>query len=191
VGPDLRWRPPPVDDRDPTRVITRRGIAILIDAFLVAVIPLLTVLVIGHAGSVHECPDPVPSGRSCVAWQGNGVVVENRSMVAFFAFLVLLYVLVFIVVQGITGASPGRALLGIRVVTPTGGKAGMLRSFVRALCWVVDGISLLVPIALWSAWFTPGHRRVGDLVAGTCVVRAGTEHRLGRNLPEPSPTKGG
>jgi uncharacterized RDD family membrane protein YckC len=67
----------------------------------------------------------------------------------------------------------------------------MLRSFVRALCWVVDGISLLVPIALWSAWFTPGHRRVGDLVAGTCVVRAGTEHRLGRNLPEPSPTKGG
>jgi len=42
---------------------------------------------------------------------------------------------------------------------------------------VIDGISLLVPIALWSAWFTPGHRRVGDLLAGTFVVRHRAEAR--------------
>jgi len=178
MAPDLRSHPSPVDGRDPTQVGTRRCFAIVIDAFLVAVIPLVTVLAIGHARSVRECPDPLPSGRSCVAWQGNGVVVENRSIVLFFAFLALLYVVVFVIVQGRTGASPGKALLGIRVVRADGTQTGMFRSFVRAVCWVIDGISLFVPIALWTAWFTPGHRRVGDFAAGTFVVRAGTEGRL-------------
>jgi hypothetical protein len=86
--------------------------------------------------------------------------------------------IVFVVVQGITGASPGKALLGIRVVRPDGTTTGLLRSFVRALCWAIDGISLLVPVAMWTAWFTPGHRRVGDFAAGTFVVRAGTEGGL-------------
>jgi uncharacterized RDD family membrane protein YckC len=103
---------------------------------------------------------------------------------------VLLYLLVFVIVQGRTGASPGKALLGIRVVRPDGTKSGVLRSLVRALCWVIDGLSILLPIALWTAWFTPGHRRVGDLAAGTFVVRAGTEDRLGA-LPERRTTQGG
>jgi uncharacterized RDD family membrane protein YckC len=186
VAPDLRWHPAPVDGRDPTRVVTRRCIAILIDALLVAVIPLVSVLVIGHARSVRECPDPLPKGRTCVAWKNTGILVENRAVVVFFGFLVLLYVVVFVIVQGRTGASPGKALLGLRVVRPDGTRSGVLRSLVRALCWVIDGISILLPIALWTAWFTPGHRRVGDFAAGTFVVRAGTEHRLGA-VPEPRP----
>jgi uncharacterized RDD family membrane protein YckC len=56
-------------------------------------------------------------------------------------------------------------------VRPDGTTPGMLRSMVRAIAWVVDGIALLVPVALWSAWFTSGHRRVGDWVVGTYVVR--------------------
>jgi uncharacterized RDD family membrane protein YckC len=190
VAPDLGWHPSPVDGRDPTRVVTRRCIAILIDALLVAVIPVVGVLVIGHARSVRECPDPLPKGRTCVAWKDTGVMVENRSVVVFFGFLVLLYLLVFVIVQGRTGASPGKALLGIRVVRPDGTKSGVLRSLVRAFCWVIDGLSILLPIALWTAWFTPGHRRVGDLAAGTFVVRAGTEDRLGA-LPERRTTQGG
>jgi uncharacterized RDD family membrane protein YckC len=57
------------------------------------------------------------------------------------------------------------------VVRHDGTSPGLLRSIVRAAAWVVDGLALLVPIALWSAWFTPGHRRVGDWVAGTFVIR--------------------
>lgn len=47
----------------------------------------------------------------------------------------------------------------------------LLYLVVRAVAWAIDGIALIVPIALWSAWFTPGHRRVGDWVAGTYVIR--------------------
>ena len=70
----------------------------------------------------------------------------------------------------VTGASPGKALLGIRVVRDDGTMPGKLRSFVRLVAWVVDGLALLVPVALWSAWLTPGHRRVGDWVAGEGVL---------------------
>jgi uncharacterized RDD family membrane protein YckC len=161
---------------DPTRVITRRAVAIAIDALLITLLPVLTVLVVGHASTVHACPDRLPKGHTCVAWRGNGVMVENGSVLLFVACFLVLYVAVFVVVQGRTGASPGKALLGVRVIDAHGAKPGFTRSAVRALAWVIDGITLLVPIALWSAWFTPGHRRVGDLLAGTLVVR----HRSGQ-----------
>ena len=77
-----------------------------------------------------------------------------------------LYLVVFVVVQGITGASPGEGRSWIRVVRPDGTPPGVLRSMVRAAAWAIDGIALVVPIALWSAWFTPGHRRVGAWAAG-------------------------
>jgi uncharacterized RDD family membrane protein YckC len=142
----------------------------VIGAFLVAVIPLVTVLVIGHARSVRECPDPLPPGRSCVAWQGNGVVVENRSIVLFFVFLALLYVVVFVIVQGRTGASPGKALLGIRVVCADGTKTGMSRSFVRAIFWVIAVFRLRRSLGTAP----PGH------VAGTSPARSGACGNRGR-----------
>ena len=79
-------------------------------------LPALTVLVVGDAATVRRCPDDLASGHSCLVWRGNGVVVANRSIVLFVGFFVLLYVLVFVIVQGRTGASPGKLLLGVRVV---------------------------------------------------------------------------
>lgn len=60
---------------------------------------------------------------------------------------------------------------GLLVLLPDGTPPGVLRSMVRAAAWAIDGIALVVPIALWSAWFTPGHRRVGAWAAGTFVIR--------------------
>ncbi len=183
--------PRDAEGRDPTKVVTRRAAAILLDALLLAVLPALTVLVIGHSRTVRDCPDRLAPGRSCFAWKDNGVVVENRSLLWFLALFAALYVLVFVVVQGRTGASPGKSLLGVRVVDHQGRKPGFVRSAVRALGWIVDAITLFLPIALWSAWFSPGHRRVGDFLAGTYVVRHGTEasvlHLAGRSPALPSP----
>jgi uncharacterized RDD family membrane protein YckC len=80
-------------------------------------------------------------------------------------------VLVIIVPQAIAGTSVGKALLGIRVVRRDGSPPGAVRSMVRLLFWGVDGLMLLLPVALWSALFSPGHRRIGDFFAGTFVVR--------------------
>jgi uncharacterized RDD family membrane protein YckC len=161
-----------VDGRDPTRVVTRRCFALLVDALLLTLIPLATVAIVGSA-KIRKgvCPVPVPVGRDCLSYRNQTLLVNKNAFLVFFGLLVLLYLAVFVVVQGLTGASPGKALLGIRVVRHDGTSPGLLRSIVRAAAWVVDGLALLVPIALWSAWLTPGHRRVGDWVAGTFVIR--------------------
>jgi uncharacterized RDD family membrane protein YckC len=176
-------RPALVDGRDPTRVITRRCIALVVDALLLAVLPTVTALVVGHADLRRgDCPDPIPSGRDCLSFREQVMIIDKDAFLVFVGLLVLLYLGVFVLVQGITGASPGKALLGIRVIRGDGTAPGALRSLVRFAAWVIDGLALLVPVALWSAWFTPGHRRVGDLLAGTYVVR-------GRGRPPRAPDR--
>jgi uncharacterized RDD family membrane protein YckC len=176
--------PAPVDGRDPTRVVTRRGVAVVIDAFLLAVIPAVTVAIVGHAELRRgDCPDPIP-GRDCLSFKDQVMIVDKDAALLFFGMLVVLYLVVFVAVQGITGASPGKALLGIRVIRADGTPPGFVRSMLRMLAWVVDGLVLLLPVALWTAWFTPGHRRVGDWIAGTYVVRQ-------RRRPAPATTMSG
>jgi uncharacterized RDD family membrane protein YckC len=166
-------RPAFVDGRDPTQVITRRGVAFVLDALLLALIPTATALLVGGADIRRgDCPDPLPAGRDCIGFENEVMLIDKRAFFVFVGVLALLYLGVFVVVQGFTGASPGKALLGLRVIRPDGTTPGKLRSLVRVVAWVVDGLALLLPVALWSAWFSPGHRRVGDWVAGTYVIRS-------------------
>lgn len=77
----------------------------------------------------------------------------------------------FVVLQGLTGGSPGKLLFGLRVVDQYGARCGVGKSLGRTLLWVVDAAPWLVPIVGPIAAFTStGHRRVGDLAAGTYVV---------------------
>lgn len=64
------------------------------------------------------------------------------------------------------GRTPGKAVLGARVVSRTGGKAGpgaiLVRNFVRA-------VDLFVGVPMMAA--DPLARRLGDRLAGTLVLR--------------------
>jgi uncharacterized RDD family membrane protein YckC len=120
------------DGRDQTRVITRRCVALVIDAFLLAVVPAVTALIVGGAVvRKGECPDPLPAGRNCIGFKQQVMLIDKSAFFVFVGFLVLLYLVVFVTVQGVTGASPGKALLGIRVVRADGTMPGKLRSLVR------------------------------------------------------------
>jgi uncharacterized RDD family membrane protein YckC len=76
-------------------------------------------------------------------------------------------------VQSIAGASVGKLLTGIRVVDEEGTKAASWRVLVRWLMWIVDGLPFLVGplVGLITGLTSTGHRRVGDMVAKTYVVR--------------------
>ena len=77
----------------------------------------------------------------------------------------------FIVLQGLTGGSPGKLLFGLRVVDRHGARCGLGKSLGRTLMWVIDAAPWIVPLVGPIAAFTSsGHRRVGDLAAGTYVV---------------------
>ena len=73
--------------------------------------------------------------------------------------------------QGRWGGSPGKWLLGIRVRGADLKPCGFGRALLRNLLWVAD-VCFGGLVALVVAALTEKFQRVGDLVAGTVVVRA-------------------
>jgi len=71
------------------------------------------------------------------------------------------------------GQTPGKRALGIRVLSADGLPPTAMQVVLRALIWPVDVLLLVpAPIGLILVAATSKHQRLGDLVAGTLVVRA-------------------
>jgi uncharacterized RDD family membrane protein YckC len=168
--------PPQPDQIDDTRVVLRRCVAWFLDLASLALVLVVVVWVTGDVKKVPNC-DTIPSGRACFAYGDNALLVNSRSIVWFFLSLLLMIALVLVLPQAIAGATAGKTIMGIRVVRHDGSPPGGLRSTVRVIAWAVDGLVLLLPVALWAVIATPGHRRVGDFAAGTFVVRRGAMGR--------------
>ena len=81
------------------------------------------------------------------------------------------------------GQTLGKKLLRIRVVRDDGGAAGFGRAMARTLMLFVDGLFLGAIVGGVSMLFSSRHKRLGDLVAGTLVVREAEQpHGLTRRL---------
>jgi len=170
---------------DPTKVIGRRVLATLIDAalVLVPVIVLVTSSIeylpedrLDRSGS-QFCDDylDADSGRLCFDMtdvDDRVYFIDSAPNGANLLFLVL-SVLMLVVLQGLTGWTIGKLVTGIRTVRDDGRPPGLLKALVRWLLWIVDGFPYLLPlVGFITAVTTVGHRRVGDMAAGTYVVRA-------------------
>jgi uncharacterized RDD family membrane protein YckC len=68
------------------------------------------------------------------------------------------------------GATPGMRLLDLRIVTTAGGEPSPAAYAARWLLNVVDG-ALFGLVGVVLIIVTPRHQRLGDLAAGTLVVR--------------------
>lgn len=81
------------------------------------------------------------------------------------------------------GASPGKLLLGMRVVDVDGNRPGFVAALVRELGFFVDGLFFGIP-AYTRMQQSPLHQRYGDAWANTVVVsRHETGIRNGRSMP--------
>src|SRR5206468_2527491 len=69
------------------------------------------------------------------------------------------------------GQTPGKRLLAIRVVRSDGSPAGFLELALRNLCRGVDFLPIFYVTGVITLMVTHPSRRLGDLVAGTLVVR--------------------
>ncbi|MEO6629882.1 MAG: RDD family protein [Aquihabitans sp.] len=74
-----------------------------------------------------------------------------------------------VVLQGLTGASLGKLAVGLRVVRSDGKRAGFGWAFLRWVFLFIDSACCFLPGAI-LVFTTKGHRRLGDMVAGTYVV---------------------
>ena len=99
------------------------------------------------------------------------------------------YLLVFLVIWGYPvgmetlwrGRTPGKAALGLRVVTDQGAPVRFRHAAIRASMGLVDFGVTLGAGAVLSALLSARNQRLGDLVAGTIVLR---ERRA---MPAPAP----
>ncbi|MCU1370798.1 MAG: hypothetical protein JWO77_1992 [Ilumatobacteraceae bacterium] len=167
---------------DPTRIEARRITAWIIDLLIFLALFFGVLMATGGVDITQKqfdtsqqatryCSgiDEAEGRRACSAYQDEAVVVyvkgsANGVWLANAVFYVLL--------QGLTGGSIGKLLLGLRVVDVHGRRAGVSKSFVRTFLWVVDAITCGLPAVGGTLMvIKPGHQRFGDRVAGTYVVR--------------------
>lgn len=70
------------------------------------------------------------------------------------------------------GRTIGKALLGLRVVQTNGDRVHILHTIIRHVCDSIDCLPLIGALGLLVASLNRRKQRVGDLMAGTIVVRS-------------------
>ena len=166
---------------DPTNVIGRRIGAWFIDLLVYLILVVAAVSLSGTFEAHNVAVRGQTAGDNyCSEWNrtheglcsyadGEVTTVEFDRSYLGGAFLVNL--IGYIVIQGVTGGSLGKLAVGLRVVDEQGQKAGIGRSAIRTVLWVVDGIACGFPVLGGVLMVsTKGHRRVGDMAASTYVV---------------------
>jgi uncharacterized RDD family membrane protein YckC len=98
----------------------------------------------------------------------SGVAAGIVILVAF-SLAVLGYDVLFEVLGG--GRTPGKRAVGVRVVQDGGGPIGLRASLVRNVIRLVEGLPLSYLPAIIAILVTRNNQRLGDLAAGTLVVR--------------------
>jgi uncharacterized RDD family membrane protein YckC len=153
---------------DPTAVVGRRVVAYIIDTIVVAVIIGAAWLALTKKVPGECVGGGVTINGDCRGFESGS---SNRDVWILINFLASL--IVFAILPGLRGTSPGKALVGIRVVSRDGGTPGIGRGIVRWLMYIADGFPWVLPMLVGfiaAATDSGQHRRLGDRVAGTLVV---------------------
>lgn len=177
-----------VSNGDPTSVVGRRVAAFLIDAIIFNVLMSIVLFVALSpdtvSGNVCEDFDGATEninlffdGSSLCFYDGSNSQiwdVTGPGALAIYGLPTLYVILAFWVLQGLTGASPGKFAVGLRVVKADGRACGVGRAALRNLLFVVDALPYCIPylVGFLMILFQRQHRRIGDLAAGTWVIRS-------------------
>jgi len=115
--------------------------------------------------------DVIVDSVSCYRFD-DAIYVSKSATPPFAPFAIVAALVLFVLLQGLTGATVGKFLVGLRVVDRDGRPPGLVRAAVRTGLLVLDACPWVVPLLGWAVAAThPKHRRLGDLAAGTMVVR--------------------
>jgi len=111
----------------------------------------------------------------------------------YIAYILLLYFLVFwgyyVYFEVYNdGQTPGKRKLGIRVVTVQGGRIDWSASVSRNLLRIIDFLPAFFVLGMASILFSNRHQRLGDLAAGTIVIRDAEQlpRQIGSERPNSS-----
>jgi uncharacterized RDD family membrane protein YckC len=134
-----------------------RMIAAVVDSILIG----LLVFMVAFGAS------QIPLGNS------GGILVQ-----AFITILITLVILGYLVgFEALNeGRTPGKRMVGIRVVTTDGDSIGFLAAFLRNLLRVIDFLPAVFIVGAASILLTRTNQRIGDITANTIVIRERLPH---------------
>lgn len=101
--------------------------------------------------------------------------------IVMFVFIPLLYYI--LTETFLHGQTLGKKVLGIRVVTDMGTAPSFFAIFLRNVLRMVDSLPLVYIVGLITIFSNSRAKRLGDLAAGTMVVKREEESRLPRVRP--------
>jgi uncharacterized RDD family membrane protein YckC len=106
------------------------------------------------------------------AWPAIGPWVAGGLLLIGFA----IYAAYFAIFESIwSGQTPGKRLVGLRVIDVSGRPLTVFAALIRNLLRVVDQIPGIYAVAIVTVLFTRRNQRLGDLAAGTVVVHERSE----------------
>lgn len=156
-----------------------RAQAVVVDGLLLFVVWLLVALAwylaLVGAGSFSE------------------VTPESPTAQPLWILAVVAVPLYFWLTQAIWGRTLGMRVFGLRVVTTSGRRPGIVATLVRTALMAVDWLPAGFVLGALVIWLTPRKQRLGDLAAGTVVVRSTvvSADRLGPGGPPTVPWTAG
>lgn len=167
---------------EPTNVIGRRVGGFLIDGVIVTA--LFAGLFFVFATKVDRSAFTATGAQEHVTLGHTVYVVSGQRLSWLFLGEVAVGFLYYALLPGSAGWTVGKLLLGIRVVSPDGRIAGVGKNTLRWLVLIVDDFPYILPglTGLIIALASGKKRRLGDMAAGTYVVR---KDAVGRPVPAP------
>jgi uncharacterized RDD family membrane protein YckC len=179
----------------PTKVLGRRVVAFWVDLALTSAVTLGVFLLLADRVPVDTNSDSAATAQ--VTLNNDQYLLEGGRAALFMTLAFAGWLLYTGVLPGVTGWTAGKLAAGVRLAGADGRPPGAGKGIVRALFWFADGFPYFVPglIGFCVALASPRRQRVGDQVATTFVVRAGTvpeaqERVLAMDAPPSSASAG-
>jgi len=141
--------------------IVARAVAFIIDQILIGVV--VAILLFLGLGSLIGIT--IISGGELAPLSIGGAIGLS-------AVLMVLWILYFTYFEGSSGQTIGKKFLNLKVVKTDGSKVDYFSAFLRNLLRVVDSLPTAYILGILLIIVTKERQRLGDMVAGTLVVRS-------------------
>ena len=156
--------------------IGSRFLALVIDLLIQSVVAIVLLAAAALLG-LFTRPQLGPRGP---LWIGAAAVLAIFTLhYGYFAVFEILW----------SGQTPGKRRVGIRVVKDSGRPLTASESIGRNLMRIVDQLPGFYAVAIVTAMLNPQNRRLGDMVAGSLVIREGSLADLRPDWPSSQATQ--
>jgi uncharacterized RDD family membrane protein YckC len=153
--------------QSPTNVVGKR-----VGAFVIDVLIIWAITAIAWFALTKNFGGPCFGGGIEINGDCRGFEAGSGNRTIFALISIIIPIGIQWVMQGLTGKTPGKAVVGIKVVNPEGQPPGIGRAAVRSILAIVDAFPYLIPYltGFITALSSKRNQRVGDMVAKTFVV---------------------